>query len=180
MSPEHRQTLLCLSALLRYPDAEFMDTLQSLREGDPVPLETLPATALEFVDYACSGSKLQLQSVYVNTFDTDAKACLYLSAHVYGDSPLQGKAMAGLHALYRDAGFIPLPGELPDYLPLVLEFLSVGPDWACHNLCQLFAPAVEKMSQHLRHHHNPYAPLLHSATDVLQAHAPQSTHKEYA
>lgn len=41
-----------------------------------------------------------------------------------------GRALAGLNELYRDAGFEPVQGLLPDYLPLVLEFFAAAPDWA--------------------------------------------------
>lgn len=50
--------------------------------------------------------------------------------HRYGDDPRLGRALAGLNELYRDAGFEPVQGLLPDYLPLVLEFFAAAPDWA--------------------------------------------------
>ena len=178
MSPEHRQLLFFLASLLRYPDTELLDTVQSLHTDDLVNSGSLPPCINTFLTYVDWHSLEDLQRTYVATFDADNRASLYLTTHVYGDSPLQSRALITLHTLYRDAGFTPLPGELPDYLPLVLEFLSMAPEWACASLCRIFAPVVAQISLYLQKNNNPYAPLLHSAGDVLLAHA--TRHKEVA
>lgn len=91
--------------------------------GPGVPLR-------EFIRSARSKGLSRLREEHVAIFDMDSKCSLSLAWHRYGDDPRLGRALAGLNELYRDAGFEPVQGLLPDYLPLVLEFFAAAPDWA--------------------------------------------------
>ncbi|WP_446474088.1 nitrate reductase molybdenum cofactor assembly chaperone [Actinomadura opuntiae] len=64
---------------------------------------------------------------YVETFDLRRRCALYLSYYRYGDTRKRGMAMLSFKAAYRAAGFEPSEDELPDYLPLVLDFAALGP-----------------------------------------------------
>ena len=68
-----------------------------------------------------------LQERYLALFDRSRTLSLHLFEHVHGESRDRGQAMADLIALYRGHGFEPTAGELPDFLPLFLEFLSLLP-----------------------------------------------------
>lgn len=109
----------------------------------------------------------ELQAAYVQAFDLEPSSSLHLSWHVYGDSPRQGRALAAFNEIYHDAGFEPLPGELPDYLPLVLEFMAIGPQWAAQCLCQHFGFTLRKLAGQLTAAQSPYAVLLHHVVEVL-------------
>lgn len=174
MTGHERQTLFCLSALLRYPDEDLLIFLRDLRNGR-YRLEYAPHPDVRaFITHTEATDIPALQAAYVRTFDLDAAANLHLTWHVYGDSLRQERFLATLIEAYRDAGFPPLPGELPDYLPLMLEFMAAGPE--CMTVCLrgAFGPVVAGLAEHVRKNHSPYAPLLHAAADVLSPAAWQS------
>jgi nitrate reductase delta subunit len=64
---------------------------------------------------------------YVQTFDLRRRCALYLTYYRYGDTRKRGMAMVIFKAAYRDAGFVPSEDELPDYLPMVLDFAALAP-----------------------------------------------------
>ena len=70
---------------------------------------------------------LQAESDYVELFDRGRSTSLHLFEHVHGDSRERGPAMIDLGQTYEKAGLILAEGELPDYLPAVLEFVSTQP-----------------------------------------------------
>ncbi len=90
---------------------------------------------------------------YVATFDFHEPASLYLTAHELGDSRRRGQALIELRALLRAAGFEEAGDELPDYLPLLLEFLAnapadTPPDMV-HSLEQRLAAVCVRIQEHL-------------------------------
>ena len=70
----------------------------------------------------------ELQERYFALFDRSRTLSLHLFEHVHGESRDRGQAMADLLALYASHGLEMTAGELPDFLPLFLEFLSLLPD----------------------------------------------------
>ncbi|MBX6750609.1 MAG: nitrate reductase molybdenum cofactor assembly chaperone, partial [Micromonosporaceae bacterium] len=64
---------------------------------------------------------------YVSTFDLRRQCALYLTYYRYGDTRKRGMALLAFKAAYRSAGFEPTDAELPDYLPLVLDFAALSP-----------------------------------------------------
>jgi len=70
---------------------------------------------------------LELEAEYVAVFDRGRATSLHLFEHVHGDSRERGPAMIDLGQTYAKAGLILAEGELPDYLPAVLEFVSTQP-----------------------------------------------------
>ena len=130
MNGSDRQLLLAVSGLLHYPDDDFFVQARSIEELCGL-LSVVRAYPLrEFIRSARAKGLSSLREEHVAIFDMDGKCSLSLAWHRYGDDPRLGRALAGLNELYRDAGFEPVRGILPDYLPLVLEFLSAAPDWA--------------------------------------------------
>ena len=162
------ETFLWAAQLLRYPDEELAALAREARR------EPAPAWAVAFLDHAAATPLLDLQAAFVQTFDLNRAACLYLTTHAYGDSPLQGRALAALTELYRDSGCTPSGGELPDYLPLVLEFLAMAPAWAAACLCEKFAPAAQGIAAHLAAENSPWAPMLRAAADAMRECAPDA------
>ena len=68
---------------------------------------------------------LDAEESYVALFDRGRATSLHLFEHVHGDSRARGQAMVELQALYAKAGLEPSGNELPDYLPMMLEYLSL-------------------------------------------------------
>jgi nitrate reductase molybdenum cofactor assembly chaperone NarJ/NarW len=122
--------LRVLARLLCYPDAELRSHLPEMRDalraeraftvGRLAELEVL-------MDTLSSGDPLDTEAAYVQLFDRGRATSLHLFEHVHGDSRDRGPAMIDLAQTYDKAGLYLAPGELPDYLPVVLEFVSTQP-----------------------------------------------------
>lgn len=123
-------TLRVLAALLGYPDAQLrshlpeMDALlrqdNALKPARLTEIETL-TRGLQLAD------PLHSEAAYVELFDRGRATSLHLFEHVHGDSRDRGPAMIDLGLTYEKAGLLLKEGELPDYLPVVLEFVSTQP-----------------------------------------------------
>lgn len=166
-------TFLWAARLLRYPDEELHTLARERGAGEP-DMGPPPPWAAAFLERAAATPLLDLQADFVRTFDHSAAASLYLTTHVYGHSPLQGRALAALLELYRDGGCEPAAGELPDYLPMALEFLAVAPPWAAACLCEKFAPVAEKIAAHLAAQCSLWAATLEAAAQAMRACAPDA------
>lgn len=123
------KTFKALSALLTYPSRDLQEAVPAIRgvlaEGVMAPagiaaLEPLLAS-LE------TGDLYDLQERYVLLFDRSRTLSLNLFEHVHGESRDRGGAMVDLLETYRAGGFDLAGTELPDHLPVLLEFLSVRP-----------------------------------------------------
>ncbi|MBS0570565.1 MAG: nitrate reductase molybdenum cofactor assembly chaperone [Proteobacteria bacterium] len=119
--------LRALSALLAYPDAplraalpEVADAIRADRELDA----SLRADLLALADEIATSDVLEAEGRYVDLFDRGRRTCLNLFEHVHGDGRERGSAMLELRQRYLDAGLEPVADELPDHLPLLLEYLS--------------------------------------------------------
>ncbi|SFU31443.1 nitrate reductase molybdenum cofactor assembly chaperone [Alicyclobacillus macrosporangiidus] len=112
------------SVLLAYPGDDFPAWLE---EAARLAEETADAEVSAAVAALRAMPMAELARCYVATFDMQETTALYLTAHELGDSRERGAALLRLHAMLRAAGLEPVRGELPDYLPLLLEFLAAKP-----------------------------------------------------
>ena len=128
--PVASKSLRVLALLLGYPDAGLREHLpdmcdalraeRALSESRLVELDALIGT-LE------RGPALDVEAGYVELFDRGRATSLHLFEHVHGDSRDRGPAMIDLAQTYEKAGLYLAEGELPDFLPVVLEFTSTQP-----------------------------------------------------
>ena len=123
-------TLRVLAALLSYPDAAHREWLAEF----PAILDAEAAVPLarreelkSFVRRLASMDELAAEADYVQLFDGGRATSLHLFEHVHGDSRDRGPAMVDLVQTYEQNGLILAPHELPDYLPVILEFASTRP-----------------------------------------------------
>ena len=124
------RTLKSLSVLLSYPTAETIEALPAIREAIAgeglVPKAELgPLSAL--IDSFADGDLYDLQERYVLLFDRTRSLSLHLFEHVHGEGRDRGQAMVDLKMHYAKHGLELGTGEMPDFLPLFLEFLSTRP-----------------------------------------------------
>jgi len=123
-------TLRVLAALLSYPDAEMRRHLSEMSEILRRE-RALPSDRLDELDGLIAklrrADPLDAEAEYVQLFDRGRGTSLHLFEHVHGDSRDRGPAMIDLAQTYEQAGLLLAPGELPDYLPAVLEFVSTQP-----------------------------------------------------
>ena len=124
------KSLRVLAALLGYPDAPLRGHLPEMRDllRDERVISQSRLTELDaLMDTLRRADPLQLEADYVELFDRGRATSLHLFEHVHGDSRERGPAMIDLGQTYAGAGLILAEGELPDYLPAVLEFVSTQP-----------------------------------------------------
>jgi nitrate reductase molybdenum cofactor assembly chaperone NarJ/NarW len=114
------------SVLLQYPTAALFDGLGEL---DAFAATTSPKAARDafarFLAWLRATPPADVAQHYVQTFDLRRRCALYLTYYRYGDTRKRGLAMLAFKTAYRDAGFVPSEAELPDYLPMVLEFAAL-------------------------------------------------------
>lgn len=113
-----------LSALLCYPEAELVAAVPEVRAllAEQPQLLAMVEPLLDTLE--CM-DLVSLQEQYVQTFDRTPSHSLHLFEHIHGEDRARGQAMVDLMEEYKAHGFEPVSAELPDYVPLFLEFLSV-------------------------------------------------------
>jgi len=123
-------SLRVLARLLSYPDAELRSHLSAMRDALHAE-RAITSGRLAEVDVLmgtlAGGDPIDTEAAYVQLFDRGRATSLHLFEHVHGDSRDRGPAMIDLAQTYDKAGLFLAPGELPDYLPAVLEFVSTQP-----------------------------------------------------
>jgi nitrate reductase delta subunit len=123
-----------LSALLCYPEADLVAALPELRAA-LAERPALLAAVEPLLSHLAGHDLIALQEGYVATFDRSPGHSLHLFEHIHGEDRDRGQAMVDLIEEFRRHGLEPVANELPDYLPLFLEFLSaIAPDDAARLL----------------------------------------------
>jgi nitrate reductase molybdenum cofactor assembly chaperone NarJ/NarW len=121
------RTLKILSLLLSYPEAETLDALDDMAaviEQENLLQEDHKKSVLALIDSYRGVDLLDSQEDYVALFDRGRFLSLHIFEHVHGESRDRGQAMVNLLQMYESHGFEMSTHELPDYIPLFLEFLS--------------------------------------------------------
>ncbi len=160
-----------LSALLNYPSAELVAAMPEIRavltgEG-LVPRSSLKA--LEPLLSSFETAELyDLQERYVLLFDRSRSLSLHLFAHVHGERRDRGQSLVDLSQLYDKSGFFIVANELPDFLPLFLEFLSTLPFGEATALLGETVHILAVLRQRLEKRESPYAALF-AAVEALSA-----------
>jgi nitrate reductase molybdenum cofactor assembly chaperone NarJ/NarW len=109
----------------------------------------------------------ELQRLYVEAFDFSKQCSLHLTYHVHGDRRQRGLAMLRLKQGFREAGFDPPGDELPDFLPLLLEFAALAPGGLGLELLEEHRVAIELVRAGLAREGSPFEPLLDVVCDDL-------------
>jgi len=170
--------LKAISALLSYPtpalQAARTELIEALQQGDLLPGETISAM-IKLTDEIANGDIYDLQETYVALFDRSRTLSLNLFEHVHGESRDRGGAMVDLVENYRAAGFDPVSSELPDHLPVLLEFLAMRPIDEAKEILADAAHILEALQTRLIRRESVYAPvfaaLLHISGEVADKEA---------
>ena len=119
--------LRALSALLSYPREDQRQALPEIADairGSPLVAACERAGLLALIEELAAGDVLGAEERYVDLFDRGRATSLHLFEHLHGNNRDRGDAMVELKRLYERAGFELATRELPDYLPVLLEYLS--------------------------------------------------------
>ncbi len=116
------------SVLLQYPTTALFDGIGEL---DAAAAQASPKASREafarFLRWLRATPPTEVGQHYVETFDLRRRCALYLTYYRYGDTRKRGMSMLSFKAAYRAAGLDPGDDELPDYLPMVLDFAAFAP-----------------------------------------------------
>jgi|SRR5665811_228303 len=127
MDADKVHPLKVISALLQYPTDELFNAVAGLDSEAIGPVKSRQAKALKlFIGWYTSHHLDQLQSEHVETFDFTRQNSLHLTYHLHGDSRQRGLALLKVKTAYTENGFEVSSEELPDYLPMMLEFASLS------------------------------------------------------
>ncbi len=154
-----------LSALLCYPTAEAQAAAEEMRQvlRDERLVQGVELSGLELlVEEFRTRDLYELQERYTLLFDRSRSLSLHLFEHVHGENRDRGQAMVDLAGYYESHGFLARQKELPDYLPLFLEFLSVIPADRALEVLRDPLEIVAVLEQRLRRRKSPYAAVFHA------------------
>ncbi|MFI6596619.1 nitrate reductase molybdenum cofactor assembly chaperone [Nonomuraea sp. NPDC050536] len=155
---------LAASVLLGYPDDKLFEAVPMLR----MAVSTLPATSLTaFLDHLDTVTPGELAEHYVATFDLKRRCCPYLTYYACGDTRKRGMALLRFKHAFREAGFEPADGELPDHLAVVCELSARGGTAQAVRLLRENRPGLELLSQGLASERSPYRHIVDAVIATL-------------
>lgn len=157
-----------LSLLLQYPETEMLAVRAELAAAAArVPAGATREAIAAFLARQEGVPPAELQAEYVATFDFDRRATLHLTYHSHGDRRQRGIELVRLKRRFAAAGLELAEGELPDYLPVVLEFAAYAPDGEGEALLAELRPQLELVRDRLHERDSRYALLLDALTAAL-------------
>ncbi len=156
------------SLLLRYPttallaaDREIADAVKAL------PGDTTRAQLGRFLAYRQDVPLIDLEREYVETFDTRRRCTLNVSYYLYGDTRRRGVSLLRLKRLYQAAGLILESDELPDHLPVMLEFAAFAPFGYGERVLQEHRIGLELLRLALRADERPHVHVIDAVCSAL-------------
>ena len=154
------------SLLLQYPTVRLFDGLDHLEAS---AAQTAPRAGRDafgrFLDWLRVTSPTEVAQHYVETFDLRRRCALYLTYYRYGDTRKRGMSMLAFKTAYRAAGFTPTDDELPDYLPMVLDFASLSPRG--ESMLRAHRADLELLRRALHEAETPYADVVEAVCTQL-------------
>lgn len=168
-------TFKALSLLLSYPTQDLKDAADDIRtlirREAPAP-EWARVQVERLIDELQSVDLYELQERYVFLFDRTRSLSLHLFEHVHGESRSRGRALVDLVALYARDGLEIGAGELPDYLPLFLEYLSTRPAEEARALLAEPVGVIAALKERLAKRKSPYAAVFR-LLEIMAARTPR-------
>ena len=169
-------SLRVLARLLSYPDAQLRGDLTDMRQALLSEKAIAPARMEELnalINGLARGNALDIEADYVEVFDRGRATSLHLFEHVHGDSRDRGPAMIDLAQTYEKASLFLGPDEMPDYLPVVLEFVSTQPPKEARAFLSEMAHIFNALFNALQQRSSAYASVLGALLELSgeKAHA---------
>jgi nitrate reductase delta subunit len=154
------------SLLLQYPTAAIFGGLDQLdAAAADVPSRPSRDAFARFLGWLRATPPTDVAQHYVETFDLRRRCALYLTYFRYGDTRKRGMSMLAFKTAYRTAGFTPTDDELPDYLPMVLDFAALS--GRGESMLRAHRADLELLCRALDQAGTPYADVLHAVCAQL-------------
>ena len=155
------------SVLLAYPDPSLLARVDDLRAAAGTLPPAVGGPLLHFLDHLAATPLPDLAADYVETFDLRRRCCLYLTYYSYGDTRKRGMALLRFKHAYRSAGLVLDDAELPDALPVVLEFSATGDAEVATRLLAEHRGGLELLRLALVEAASPYAAVVDAVCATL-------------
>ncbi|MBI5589512.1 MAG: nitrate reductase molybdenum cofactor assembly chaperone [Deltaproteobacteria bacterium] len=163
-----------LSVLLGYPGEDYLSQIKEIEViAADMPPDEFKNSINEFIAYIRTRSMIRLREIYTDAFDVSPATTMNLTYHIWGDNEKRAGMLTRLQQVYQDAGYERISGELPDYLPMLLEFLSACPEdtdvkliWECF---QHFDTYIDRLKQMSPAHAALLQPLADTAVKYIQS-----------
>lgn len=170
------RTLKALSVMLSYPTRDLQQAMPEI--GGILSSDTRLTAATRralrpLVEELRTRDIYELEEQFVLLFDRSRTLSLNLFEHVHGESRDRGGAMVSLIETYRAGGFDPVTSELPDHLPVLLEFLSTRPSSEAQDTLADAAHIFEALNARLVRRESPYAAVFASLLQLAGVKADQ-------
>ncbi|MBN9600291.1 MAG: nitrate reductase molybdenum cofactor assembly chaperone [Afipia sp.] len=166
------KTFKVLSALLTYPSEDLVAAAPLfcvvLDEEGLVPVAARERLDV-LIEELATGDLYDLQERYGLLFDRSRSLALHLFEHVHGESRDRGQAMVDLKTLYENAGFVITANDLPDFIPLFLEFLSTQPVEAARELLAQPAHILAAIAERLERRSSSYRAVFDALVAIAEA-----------
>jgi len=166
MTEDDRILCKAVSLLLDYPSVELLDAIEEFRSNETTGWKG-GQVVWKCMDYLVGTPLIKLQEEYTATFDLNQANSLNLSYHRWGDGKERGRALAHLSQLYAEAGYEIGAGELPDFFPLLLEFLSVAPPESACEIMEKYGLQIPALADRLAASGSPSAGIVHHAAELF-------------
>lgn len=161
-----------LSALLSYPTADLQGAIPEIRAvlHDEGLFGPRKLTMLEpLLHWLAEHDLYEVEETYVLLFDRARTLSLNLFEHIHGESRDRGGAMVDLLETYRAGGFDLTGTELPDHLPVLLEFLSTQAEAEARSILNDAGAILVALAERLTRRESPYAAVLAALVDFAEA-----------
>ena len=166
------KTFKVLSALLGYPTQELIDAapdFPTVLDAEKVVPAACRQTLDLLIEEIAVGELYDLQERYGLLFDRSKTLALHLFEHVHGESRDRGQAMIDLKALYENGELEIDASELPDFVPLFLEFLSTRPRPEAYDLLAQPAHVLAAIAERLRKRKSAYESVFRALVQLAAA-----------
>lgn len=166
--PARADVLALTSVLLGYPDDAWYADLELVGQAiAELPASAPAANLAAFWTAFGDLTPAQARAHYVETFDLRRKSSLFLTYYLHGDTRQRGMALLALKQRYRACGFTPEEGELPDYLPMVLEFAARAGTGAGEGILRAHRGGIELIRRSLGERGSHYQQVLEAVSALL-------------
>ena len=157
MTEQDKAVFTLLSLLLQYPDHPSFQVVQLRQMADELVDSPVKVKVHGFLDYVQQQALQELAEGYVATFDFSERSNMDLTSLLYPDDRKRGQVLSSIKSIYSQSGLEVDSGELPDYLPMILDFLSIGEEKNCAEVLGIVRPGMEKLWLQLENDDSPYA-----------------------
>ncbi|WP_180968259.1 nitrate reductase molybdenum cofactor assembly chaperone [Cytobacillus massiliigabonensis] len=167
---EVQQVFQVCSYLLSYPNKEFLESFDDLKEDIHLPsFLSIKEELFQFLHKCKQMSPSKLISVYINTFDFGKKTNLYVTYMSNGEQRERGMDLLFLKNYYKIHGFAVTDQELPDYLPIMLEFASHVDQEIIIPVFSRYFASIKEISENINPEDNHYGHIMKAILLALEA-----------